>query len=244
MGARSYVVDAVCVLAAPLVSDAQRGWSLGKPHTSVRSDVEHVVQMLLVWAFAMAVALFPLMEWQQSTSVRAGSAAAAPAAPAMPLADVARLARRRARSNSSEQGTVVPTVCAVPPSALSRAGICWFVAVTAAVLAAMGTTCWLLLHRDPASWYVGVPRKWLALAFLTPYGASDTRLLDYLAADTARWQFVLFWGAVLAVVVVVHPTSSKTGLRNIIVRKFFHGVALLLFVPAMMLQYVALSLRL
>lgn len=45
-----------------------------------------------------------------------------------------------------------------------------------------------------------------------------------------------FWAVVLLVVIALRPSQSTSGVANIVVRKFFHAVALAMFVPAMMMQ--------
>jgi hypothetical protein len=62
------------------------------------------------------------------------------------------------------------------------------------------------------------------------------RLARFLSVDWSRLGVVLYWIACLVVVGACAPSESSSSLPNIVVRKFFHIVAVVMFAPVIILD--------
>jgi dolichol kinase len=124
----------------------------------------------------------------------------------------------------------------------------------------IGLTCALGIAILP---YVFFPRKMatvesflfysslVTLAVLTlllMYFMMDTNPVVFIALYTSekieRLFLVMWWTVVLILTLGIAPTATSTGMPNIIVRKIYHFVAVLLFFPAIILDIQFLKLAL
>ncbi|TMW62856.1 hypothetical protein Poli38472_005474 [Pythium oligandrum] len=119
----------------------------------------------------------------------------------------------------SSYGTSSPHAVAPP---LPAAGVVWFLGTvgSAVVLIVYPWSCLLLDTWNPISW-----------------------LINFLLEDSARWLLIVYWLACLVIFVPSFAVISRVfKLRQIVARKLFHFLVVLMFVPAFYASPSMLSL--